>query len=303
MGGLGYSTLGYGYRSYGYPAYGYYGKRSADAEPEADAYYGYGLGYRTLGYGYRSYGYPAYGYYGKRSADAEPEADADAYYGYGLGYSTRSKVALDLSVLGKIKGSNLLSLFNLLLVRLDLALELVNQSLHSLMILSVFILRVGKLLDLALRLAEILQAVSIASVLSIKVRFKLTDASVHSSHGFLASLKGIGLSLINSSLHVFDLSLKKSLFSLKSLGKLLLRSELISKTSSINHGTLSLLFRKGSFSSHLITVSLEGLDLRLKLSLGSLDGLVGAGLVRKRLIGVLEFLLNHTAGTVSLLKK
>merc|ERR1719334_1890601 len=75
-------TMGYGYRSYGYPAYGYYGKRSADAEPEADAYYGYGLGYSTLGYGYRSYGYgypSAYGYYGKRSADAEPKADA--YYG------------------------------------------------------------------------------------------------------------------------------------------------------------------------------------------------------------------------------
>merc|ERR1712098_742280 len=75
-------------RSYGYPAYGYYGKRSADAEPEADAYYGYGLGYSTLGYGYRSYGYSAYGYYGKRSADAEPKADADAYYGvYGYPYA------------------------------------------------------------------------------------------------------------------------------------------------------------------------------------------------------------------------
>merc|ERR1712066_404269 len=56
---------------YGHPHFGYYGKRSADAEPEADAdayygYYGYGLGYR----GYRGYyGYP-YGrgyYYGKRS--------------------------------------------------------------------------------------------------------------------------------------------------------------------------------------------------------------------------------------------
>merc|ERR1739848_905662 len=58
---------------YGHP-FGYYGKRSADAEPEADAdayygYYGYG-GYR----GYRGYyGYPyGYRYYGKRSADAEP---------------------------------------------------------------------------------------------------------------------------------------------------------------------------------------------------------------------------------------
>merc|ERR1719471_261428 len=64
----------------------YYGKRDAEAEPEADAYYGY-YGYaRPYAYGYRSYGYPAYGYYGKRSADAEPEADADAFYGV-YGYS------------------------------------------------------------------------------------------------------------------------------------------------------------------------------------------------------------------------
>merc|ERR1719225_2086285 len=62
---------------HGYPHFGYYGKRSADAEPEADAYYGY---YRYGGYrGY--YGHPyAYGhrYYGKRSADAEPAVLAGA---------------------------------------------------------------------------------------------------------------------------------------------------------------------------------------------------------------------------------
>merc|ERR1712024_421702 len=56
-----------------YGGFGYYGKRSADAEPEADAdaYYGYyGYGYR--GYrGYYGHGY-RHGYYGKRSADAEP---------------------------------------------------------------------------------------------------------------------------------------------------------------------------------------------------------------------------------------
>merc|ERR1712210_244236 len=59
------------------PTLAYYGKRSADAEPEAKAdpyllYGGYGLGYR--GYGYGGYyghglGYGGY-YYGKRSADA-----------------------------------------------------------------------------------------------------------------------------------------------------------------------------------------------------------------------------------------
>merc|ERR1712228_969911 len=79
--GLGYAGLGYaGYAGYPYAygaypyAYGahYIGKRSADAEPEADAAllygaYGYGgLGYAGLGYaGYAGYGgYPyAYGGY------------------------------------------------------------------------------------------------------------------------------------------------------------------------------------------------------------------------------------------------
>merc|ERR1712025_424152 len=60
--------------TYAHPQFGYYGKRSADAEPEADAdaYYGY-YGYGGYGYrGYRGYyGHP-YAYYGKRSADAEP---------------------------------------------------------------------------------------------------------------------------------------------------------------------------------------------------------------------------------------
>merc|ERR1719507_2396190 len=58
---------------HGYPHFGYYGKRSADAEPEADAYYGY-YGYGGYGGygGYRGYYGRGYGYYGKRSADAEP---------------------------------------------------------------------------------------------------------------------------------------------------------------------------------------------------------------------------------------
>merc|ERR1712098_1030561 len=57
------------------PTLAYYGKREAEAAPEAKAdpyllyggYYGHGLGY---GYGY---GYPyTYGYYGKREAEAKP---------------------------------------------------------------------------------------------------------------------------------------------------------------------------------------------------------------------------------------
>merc|ERR1711934_839417 len=131
-----YGTYGYGVPAYGaYGAYGaynayrpysyggyYYGKRSAEAEPEAEAdpallynAYGYGLpyagaygAYGAYGYGHRTYGaypyagaygayggyrtYGAYPYayggysYGKRSAEAEPEAEADP----ALLYSTAS---------------------------------------------------------------------------------------------------------------------------------------------------------------------------------------------------------------------
>merc|ERR1719153_1809288 len=47
--------------------------------------HGYGLGHRTYSLG-NGLGYSRYGYYGKRSAEAEPKADADALYGaYGHG--------------------------------------------------------------------------------------------------------------------------------------------------------------------------------------------------------------------------
>merc|ERR1712127_792824 len=55
------------YGSYGYPYAGAYG-----------GYRTYGAYPATYGYGYRTYGAYPYSYYGKRSADAEPEAEAKA---------------------------------------------------------------------------------------------------------------------------------------------------------------------------------------------------------------------------------
>merc|ERR1719445_60704 len=56
-----------------------------EASADAGYHYGhYGYGLRPYAYGYYGHPY-AYGHhYGKRSADAEPAADADAYYGYPL---------------------------------------------------------------------------------------------------------------------------------------------------------------------------------------------------------------------------
>jgi len=65
--------------------YAFYGKREAEAEPEAEPQYltyaGHHLGYSHLGYGYA--GYPYTTFYGKREAEAEPQY---FYGGYGRGY-------------------------------------------------------------------------------------------------------------------------------------------------------------------------------------------------------------------------
>merc|ERR1711887_109973 len=67
------TAVGYGHQSTVYGARPYaYGKRSADAEAEADPFYGYGYG-RAYGYGLGYHGYHHGGYYGHG-------------YGHGYGY-------------------------------------------------------------------------------------------------------------------------------------------------------------------------------------------------------------------------
>merc|ERR1711981_757687 len=97
--GLGVSHYGYPYSTY---SQGFYGKREAEAEPEAKAdpqyltryttphaaFSNYGYGFpSTYGYGFPStYGYSRYGY-GKREAEAEPEADPQYLSTYTAGYT------------------------------------------------------------------------------------------------------------------------------------------------------------------------------------------------------------------------
>merc|ERR1719159_1226315 len=68
----------------------------------------------------------------------------------------------DLAVLGEVEGGDLLGLLDLLLVALNLALQLVNQRLHALVVLLVLVTIEGQLLDGPLSLAEVLQDVGVA---------------------------------------------------------------------------------------------------------------------------------------------
>merc|ERR1719184_742036 len=112
--------------------------------------------------------------------------------------SAASEVRLNLTILGQVESSDLLSLLDLLLVGLDLALELVNQTLHSLVVLPVLILLVVQFLDVSFRLSQILLSIIAPSVFDIKLGFKFTDTSLHLGDGLLSTLKSVLLSLINS---------------------------------------------------------------------------------------------------------
>merc|ERR1719471_784441 len=137
------------------------------------------------------------------------------------------KLSLCLTELGQVEGSNLLGFFNLLLVGLDLGLELINQSLHALVVLAVLIRGIGQFLDTPLRLAQVLLSIATPAALGINFRFKFADPCLHLVHGLLASLESVGLSFIQTGLHVFDLALVEFAVPFKYLSKLLFGPELI----------------------------------------------------------------------------
>merc|ERR1711973_151567 len=214
-----------------------------------------------------------------------------------------TKGAGDLAVLGKVEGGDLLGLLDLLLVGLHLALQLVDQSLHPLVVLAVLIGSEGELLDGPLGLAQVLGDISVAPVLSVKLRLKLADAGLHLDHGLPASLQGVDLSLIGAGGGILALGLQQLLVLLQVHGKLLLATELIGKTGSINHGASGLVLREPRLVGHLVKVSVELAKLTLKLPLGGADGLVDVGEVSQSLVGVSELLLSSTTLAVGSLKK
>merc|ERR1719480_626780 len=97
------------------------------------------------------------------------------------------------------------------------------------MVLPILILSISHLLDTPLRLAKVLLSISHSPGLSISFRFQFTDPGLHLQHGFLASLKSIGFSLIQLGGHILDLAFQKFAIPLKVKSQLLFRTEFISQ--------------------------------------------------------------------------
>merc|ERR550525_1307642 len=163
----------------------------------------------------------------------------------------------NLAVLGKVERGDLLGLLDLLLVGLHFALQLVDQSLHPLVVLPVLVSGEGQLLDGPLGLAEVLIDISEAPGLGIQLRLELADPGLHLDHGLPASLQGVDLSLIGTGGSVLALGLEKLLVLLQVHRKLLLATELIGKTRSVHHGASSLILRQLCLVGHFVEVTIQ----------------------------------------------
>merc|ERR1719461_365193 len=162
------------------------------------------------------------------------------------------QVSLDLPELGQVEGSDLVGFLNLLLVALHLVLQFVNQLLHTFLVLLVLILGEGQLLDTSLSSSVGLLSVNKTSLFIIKLTFKILNLLLKSGDNLLASLDCQLLSLVQLGLHVLHLVVQDTSASLCHLSILLLSSEFISKSGSINHSLLGFLLRNSRLCQHFL---------------------------------------------------
>merc|ERR1719208_247004 len=151
------------------------------------------------------------------------------------------QLLLSLAELGQVEGSNLLGLLDLLLVGLDLLLELACQVGHAVLVLPVLVILELELLDLALSLLVRLHVVSCAGLDVAELNLQLADASLELGHGVLATTHCALVGVSQPVLQLSKLGLHASLALAEGGHVILLRSQLVSKASSANHGLLGLL--------------------------------------------------------------
>merc|ERR1719158_56030 len=210
---------------------------------------------------------------------------------------------MSLAELGQVEGSNLFSLLDLLLVGLDLHLQLAGQLRHAVLVLLVLTLGKGKFLGLALGSLVSLGGLSSARLGGGKLGLELTDLALQLGHGGLAGLQGNILGIRETSLKFSKSVGERVLTSSKSSNMFLFSTELISKTSSINHGLLGLVLSILGSNKHTINLSLEGVDGGLKLTLAShVTGIDGLHVVDSG-SGVSNVILELSDGTVGSIKK
>lgn len=181
--------------------------------------------------------------------------------------------------------------------------QFVDQVLHALVVLAVFLSLEGELLDTPLGLAQVLLGIGVPPLFAVKLVLELPDSLFELLDGLLASLKGVGFSLIQPDLQFLDLLLKSLAEFLLGLGVVLLSAQLVGETGGVNHGLLGLLLGVLSLVEELVEVGVQGLQLGLEFPLGGGEGSALGGQFVELFVSVAKFLFGLAAGTVGLFQK
>lgn len=213
------------------------------------------------------------------------------------------ELLLGLAEFGQVEGGDFLGLLDLPLVCLDLLLQLVDQILHALMVLAILLRLEAQLLDAALRFAQVLLGIGVSPLLTIQLVLELADALLQLLDSLLATLEGIGLSLIQTHLQFLDLLFESLPQFLLGLGMILLSAELIGQAGGIDHSLLGLLLGVLGFVEELIQVRVQSLQLRFQFPLGSRDGSILGGNFVQLFVGIGQFLLGLATTAIGLLQQ
>ena len=213
------------------------------------------------------------------------------------------QLLLCLAELSQVEGGDFFGLLDLPLVGLDLLLQFVDQVLHALVVLAVLFGLEGELLDAPLGLAQVLLGVGVSPLFTVKLVLELPDPLFKLLDGLLASLEGVGFSLIQPDLQFLDLLFKSLAEFLLGLSVVLFGAQLVGKTGSVNHGLLGLLLGVLSLVEELVEVGVQGLQLGLEFPLGGGQGGALGGQLVELLVSVAEFLFGLAAGAVGLFQQ
>merc|ERR1719394_1262175 len=174
--------------------------------------------------------------------------------------------------------------------------------LHPLMVLVVLLLREGELLDAASGAPLRLLRLNKPALLVVELRLQVLDLLLQPGGDLPASLDSLLLRFVQLGLHVLHLVLQVATVLLAVLGVLLFTTELIGKTSSVDHGLLCLVPGNPALADHLLQIGLQSLHLRVELPLCSLKRLVLQSAVGELLHHVGELLLSSTSLVISVLQ-
>merc|ERR1711872_1186180 len=180
------------------------------------------------------------------------------------------QLLLGLPELGQVEGGDLHGLLDLLLVGLDLGLQLVGEVAHPVLVLLVLLDLEGELLGPALGLLVALGVLPSVRLHVAQLHLQLADPGLQLGHGGAASTDGVLVGIRELLLELGQLGLEGALGLGLGVGVILLSTELIGKTGSINHGLLGLLLRVLGLLEHAVDLSVHGVH-------GALDGPLVAG--------------------------